>query len=243
MANNAEHASPLAPLGREEYIEQAHFFRALAERLEVNVPAQEVLASVREETLATTKLPLPRRRRLAQRRPPTPRPRLRLLAPRLLRPPLLAKLGVISLLDAPCGDAGWISRTRLGVTYVGIDIVPDLIVEGCVLLAGKPKHGKSWFVLDVGLAVASARYCLGDKKCEEGDVLYLALEDGDRRLQRRITKLLPTFGGKWPERFNYETKWPRENEGGIEAIDAWCYVVRGRTLRGAGPSSGDRPER
>ena len=51
-------ASSLAPLGREEYVEQAHFFRALAERLEVNVPAQEVLASVREEVLATTKLPL-----------------------------------------------------------------------------------------------------------------------------------------------------------------------------------------
>lgn len=50
--------SLLAPLGREEYIEQAHFFRALAERLEVNVPAQEVLQSVREEVLATTKLPL-----------------------------------------------------------------------------------------------------------------------------------------------------------------------------------------
>jgi hypothetical protein len=50
--------SPLAPLGREEYIEQAHFFRALAERLEANIPAQEVLASVREEVLATTKLPL-----------------------------------------------------------------------------------------------------------------------------------------------------------------------------------------
>ena len=50
--------SSLAPLGREEYVEQAHFFRALAERLEANVPAQEVLASVREEVLATTKLPL-----------------------------------------------------------------------------------------------------------------------------------------------------------------------------------------
>jgi hypothetical protein len=50
--------SPLAPLGREEYIEQAHFFRALAERLEVSIPAQEVLQSVREEVLATTKLPL-----------------------------------------------------------------------------------------------------------------------------------------------------------------------------------------
>src|SRR5262245_16161038 len=50
--------SPLAPLGREEYIEQAHFFRALGERLRENVPAQEVLGSVREEVLATTNLPM-----------------------------------------------------------------------------------------------------------------------------------------------------------------------------------------
>src|SRR5262249_15035376 len=35
-----------------------HFFRALGERLEANVPAQEVLAAVREEVLATTKLPM-----------------------------------------------------------------------------------------------------------------------------------------------------------------------------------------
>ncbi len=45
-------------LSREEYIEQAHFFRALGERLADNLPAQEVLGSVREEVLATTKLPL-----------------------------------------------------------------------------------------------------------------------------------------------------------------------------------------
>jgi hypothetical protein len=51
-------ASPLAPLGREEYVEQAHFFRSLAERLRLNLPAQEVLQSVREEVLATTKLPM-----------------------------------------------------------------------------------------------------------------------------------------------------------------------------------------
>jgi hypothetical protein len=50
--------SSIAPLGREEYIEQGYFFRALAERLAENSPAQEVLASVREEVLATTKLPM-----------------------------------------------------------------------------------------------------------------------------------------------------------------------------------------
>src|ERR671919_56356 len=57
MANEPQ-LSPLAPLGREEYIEQSHFFRALGERLAGNVPAQEILASVREEVLATTKLPM-----------------------------------------------------------------------------------------------------------------------------------------------------------------------------------------
>jgi hypothetical protein len=42
---------------------------------------------------------------------------------------LFQRLGVTSLLDAPCGDAGWINQADLGVRYVGIDIVPDLIAR------------------------------------------------------------------------------------------------------------------
>ncbi len=42
-------------------------------------------------------------------------------------PGLLARLGAKSLLDAPCGDAGWINQSGLGARYVGIDIVPDLV--------------------------------------------------------------------------------------------------------------------
>lgn len=45
-------------LGREEYIEQAYFYRVFRERLAESVTAQEILASVREEILATTRLPL-----------------------------------------------------------------------------------------------------------------------------------------------------------------------------------------
>jgi AAA domain len=101
-------------------------------------------------------------------------------------------------------------------------IVPGLIVEGCVLLAGKPKVGKSWLALDFGIAVAAHRYCLGDRKCEQGSVLHLALEDGDRRLQRRIGKLLPTFGSEWPATFHYATEWPRADRGGVEKIEQWC---------------------
>ncbi|MDA9424050.1 MULTISPECIES: class I SAM-dependent methyltransferase [Bradyrhizobium] len=42
-------------------------------------------------------------------------------------PPLLQRLCVRSLLDAPCGDAGWIGRLELDIDYTGIDIVPSLI--------------------------------------------------------------------------------------------------------------------
>ncbi|MCA9052276.1 MAG: hypothetical protein KDA75_00495 [Planctomycetaceae bacterium] len=49
-------SSPL--LSREEYVEQAYFFRTYRERIDENVPAQEVLSSVAAELLATTKLPL-----------------------------------------------------------------------------------------------------------------------------------------------------------------------------------------
>jgi hypothetical protein len=101
-------------------------------------------------------------------------------------------------------------------------IVPGLIVEGLVLLAGKPKVRKSWMGLDISLAVALSRLCLGDRKPQQGSVLFLGLEDGERRLQRRIDKLLPTFGAEWPENFEYATKWPRADQGGVEAIDAWC---------------------
>lgn len=45
-------------LDREEYIEQAYFFRAFGERLDENLPSQEILEGIREEILATTKLPL-----------------------------------------------------------------------------------------------------------------------------------------------------------------------------------------
>jgi AAA domain len=102
--------------------------------------------------------------------------------------------------------------------------VPDYIVEGATLLAGRPKLGKSWLMLDVGLAVARGGYCLGNIKCYQGDVLYLALEDNERRLQNRITRLIG-FATEWPARFHYATEWPRANAGGLEKIRQWIASV------------------
>ncbi len=45
-------------LEREEYVEQAYFFRTLAERLPMNLPLQDLLRQTGEELLASTKLPL-----------------------------------------------------------------------------------------------------------------------------------------------------------------------------------------
>lgn len=45
-------------LDREEYVEQAYFFRVYRERLEESTPSQEILQAIREEILATTKLPI-----------------------------------------------------------------------------------------------------------------------------------------------------------------------------------------
>jgi hypothetical protein len=45
-------------LDREEYIEQAYFFRVMRERIASNLAAQEVLARIHEEILSTTRLPL-----------------------------------------------------------------------------------------------------------------------------------------------------------------------------------------
>lgn len=45
-------------LDREEYIEQAYLFRTLAERITAGIAAQEALAEIGEEVLATSKLPM-----------------------------------------------------------------------------------------------------------------------------------------------------------------------------------------
>ena len=45
-------------LGREEYVEQAHLFGLLLARTGEGIPIQELLAQLRHEVLATTKLPM-----------------------------------------------------------------------------------------------------------------------------------------------------------------------------------------
>jgi hypothetical protein len=101
-------------------------------------------------------------------------------------------------------------------------IVPALLPEGVTLLAGKPKLGKSWLAYGLAVAVASGGVALGTKPVERGHVLYLALEDGPRRLQGRLKKILA--GQAAPGSLHIATEWPRIDEGGTELLENWLGV-------------------
>jgi RecA-family ATPase len=108
-------------------------------------------------------------------------------------------------------------------------ILPDLIPEGVTLVAGKPKVGKSWLAYDVCLAVADeTRFVLGTMKPVNGDVLYLALEDNQRRLKKRLDKILQS--GKAPERLHLHTEWKRMDQGGLEDLEVWIKSVEAPRL-------------
>jgi AAA domain len=97
--------------------------------------------------------------------------------------------------------------------------VPGLIAEGVTLLAGPPKVGKSWLSLGLGLSVAAGGRALDMIPVQAGPVLYLALEDTARRLQRRMSIVLQ--GNPAPSNLTLATGCPPLTQGGDTAIAAW----------------------
>jgi hypothetical protein len=102
-------------------------------------------------------------------------------------------------------------------------VVPGYVVEGLTLFAGKPKVGKSWLLLHAAIAVARGGFTLGDIHCPQGDVLYCALEDNQRRLQSRMTKLAGLT--EWPEQLHFMCEMPRLAEGGLDLIKGWIADI------------------
>lgn len=106
---------------------------------------------------------------------------------------------------------------------VGMDIpdarwiVNNLLPEGAVILAGKPKAGKSWLALNIAVAVAHGTAALNTRPTEQGSVLYLALEDNRRRMKQRLK--LSNAGT--PNRMDVAYSWPKIGDGGAEAIAEW----------------------
>ena len=72
----------------------------------------------------------------------------------------------------------------MATTYDPIKwVVPGYISEGFLVLAGRQKLGKTWLAIDMALAVATGGVAIGSIMCEQGDVLYIDMENGPRRIQ------------------------------------------------------------
>jgi hypothetical protein len=97
--------------------------------------------------------------------------------------------------------------------------VAGLLPEGLGFMCGAPKLGKSWLGLALGIAVAAGGHALGTIEVEQGETLYLALEDNARRLQSRLRLLLKGAGA--PAGLYLETEWPRLDDGGAEKLIRW----------------------
>ncbi len=119
-------------------------------------------------------------------------------------------IGADELMAAPLPPPNW--------------IVNGLIPEGLTLIVGKPKVGKSWFALDIAVAVATGGAVLG-KQTETGDVLFLALEDNTRRMQTRIRKLLGENETSALSRLKVTTRWAKMGQGCVEDIRKWSESV------------------
>jgi hypothetical protein len=97
--------------------------------------------------------------------------------------------------------------------------VPGLIPEGLTILAGSPKVGKSWLCFALTIAIAAGGMALGQIPVEQGEVLYLSLEDPGKRLKRRLVKLLDNGRMTLPKGTIFSPKWPRFGRpGGLRRL-------------------------
>ncbi|MGO8881197.1 MAG: bifunctional DNA primase/polymerase [Desulfomonilaceae bacterium] len=87
-------------------------------------------------------------------------------------------------------------------------IVPGLLPSGLILLGGKSKAGKSWFVLNLSIAIAEGKLAFEKLPCSPQKVFYISLEDHERRIQYRANKLL-NDNPDVSENLLYATEWPR----------------------------------
>jgi len=88
-----------------------------------------------------------------------------------------------------------------------------MLPQGFAILAGKPKLGKSFMVLQMAQAVGRGDKFLGHS-CNQGPTLLFALEDGERRVKERLAHL--EIGEDSP--LQIELELPRFGEGGYRQL-------------------------
>ena len=95
----------------------------------------------------------------------------------------------------------------------------EVVPQGYCVFAGPPKLGKTWLCYQLAHAVAAGGTLFG-QDAERAPVLMLALEDGERRAQDRLRKVLD--GAPMPAGLEIAFDWPRLDGGCVEAIGDWA---------------------
>ncbi len=96
-------------------------------------------------------------------------------------------------------------------------IVDGLIPDGVTLIGAKAKKGKTALMMHIGCSVAGGNGTLGSVSTEQVEVLYLAMEDNERRFQKRMRQMLE--GRTPPAGFYLVNGWPPLDHGGLDAFE------------------------
>ena len=104
----------------------------------------------------------------------------------------------------------------LDTPYLGKQaIIDDLLYTGAYILAGAPKIGKSFLVAQIAYHVSTGQP-LWEYNARQGDVLYLALEDDEKRLQDRMYRM---FGVNGTDKLRFATAAKQVGNGLDEQLE------------------------
>lgn len=125
--------------------------------------------------------------------------------------------------------SSWTARDLIAADFPEpVWAVDGVLVEGLSLIAGPPKAGKSWLALDLCVSVCSGGKALGTIPCQQGEALYLALEDTGRRLKNRLSMVLANSPA--PPGLVLATECPPMHLGGLDLIARWIDQQRNPRL-------------
>lgn len=96
--------------------------------------------------------------------------------------------------------------------------VDQMITTGLTVLAGKPKKGKSWLVLQLALDIARGAKAFGTLATKQAPVIYYALEDSDRRVRQRSLALLGPID-RMPKDLSFHFELSRIDEEALIEIE------------------------
>jgi hypothetical protein len=99
--------------------------------------------------------------------------------------------------------------------------VDGLMPDGCVMIAGSEKAGKSCFASGLALDLTHGKPFLGRYATRQGAVLYISKDDVWNGAKTRVGKLLRARSELPTGLLDIQTDWSPFSEGGLRDIEQW----------------------